>query len=362
MKTIRRILPALLAVIALLANTAPTARAARGIPGSPEFGIGARIHLIPATLPAASELAGGLGLDWIAIDLPWAAYYPTPDAAPDWTAFDQAVSSAAEAGSAVMVSLSDPPAWARGKNGPDASASAALISMLSKRHPVSIQSIELFPAPNTKKGWGALPDPAAYSAFFQGVRQKLASEQINLLLVAGGLEYSPNPISAEDQNPLDFLKGLYAASSNAAFPVIGLRLTGLQGEPSDPPDEQHQRPVFRQYENLRALMTSSGHQADQIWITSLTFAAPMSSEQQASWLVAAHNQARSQLYIGTVFLESLDANPDAASDGAEWALLDTSGANQPVENALRELIAQNSPAADKAIPGRAKSDTLRKAR
>ena len=71
-----RIFLLMAAVLAALAGAFPphsSAQAGRGVPGSPEFGYGARIELDGIYLDQALELAADLRFDWLVVPVRWSA-------------------------------------------------------------------------------------------------------------------------------------------------------------------------------------------------------------------------------------------------------------------------------------------------
>ena len=336
-------------------HSASGAQAVRGVPGSAEFGIGANLNLAGENLPAAVDLTGSMHLDWVAIDFPWSVYMPDADSNPDWSAFDRAIQATVKAGSAAMLSISAPPVWAITPSGPDPSATVALLKAILQRHPGVIQAVELFPSPNTLAGWGTGPNAGAYLALYKSVKQSLSQIQASVLLVAGGLEINSQKTNPNNVSAVDYLHSLYEDDPDLDIPIIGLRLKGIQGNPSDPVSVEPNQ-AFRQYEDIRGLMAASGRKNDLIWITGLEFASPTTAGAQTDWLIDAINQTRSQLYIGTVFLVSLNTCP---AECAEAPLLGSNGNPFPIASILKNYLLQKTTQQSSYNPARTKNDFFR---
>lgn len=339
-------------------------QAARGAPGSGEFGYGARLNLDGPYFDDALDLAVDLPVDWLAVTLRWSALV-NPQSS-DWQRFDKLMSAAARANISVLVSLTSAPPSAQTVSGPDAAQTAQFILSLAQRSGSALQAVELFPAANTRAGWGAQPDPAAYAKLFGVVQEHLRKTYPQITLSAAGLQ--PVNSSSADINDLTFLAGLYAANPALGLPVISIQLTDITADPLAPPAE-NDTSVLRHYEQVRAVMLQNGRQNDLIWVTSFqlpsgTMNMPDRSSQgvdaQKRFFVQAQTQMRSQLYIGMTIYNSL--NPAADLTGRSGYLVTDPSEYHPMVTVFREMIAQNSPSTAPHRNGRPKTEALIKNR
>ncbi len=212
----------------------------------------------------------------------------------------------------VLISLTNPPRWAMTAQGPDPEITTYLVGLLAERYRHNRLSFELFPAANTIAGWGTAPDPAAYAELLKACWQKLRQMGSPATLVAAGLQPISTAPSNGDYNDLEFLAGLYKAGAATYMPVVGLRLKDLSANPMAFPGET-KTSALRHYEQVREVMIKHGHRSGLIWITSFRCPAPElnSAEQQALWINQAYWMMRSQLYLGTAFLD--EWNPPSAN-------------------------------------------------
>lgn len=357
----------LLLIVTLLAGVIPTGcvQAARGVPGSPEFGFGASLHVDGPYLDQAFLLAGSLRLDWLAIDLSWQSLEPQPAIKADWAAVDTAMRNASRQKIAVLVRLVEPPAWVLTDMGPNPEQVTRFVSAVAERYPGIVQAIELFPGANTQQGWGSQPDPFAYAALFTNTKE--IADRHGVLLVAAGLRPIDSPTEGVDD--LHFLQGLYDAGLQPSMPVIGLDLVGLSGDPLAPPDT-NQTKTLRRYELVREVMLQNNHASGLLWITRLGIASgtidsaasqTMNLEEQKAWLLQAAKQIRSQLYIGVTVFQSLNpARSEAASTGNSALILGNTAVH-PFYPLLKAFIEQNCPQEPDGKPGRPKDIALIKA-
>ncbi len=304
--------------------------AERGTPESLEFASGARLDLNGAYLEQALRLAAQLHLDWIAVDYDWAAAAPERSGLQVSSQFNLALRLADKLGLSVLVSIKNPPAWALTTQGPDPLASADLISSLAGSYP-GMRAVELYPQANTRSGWGAAPNPAAYAALYQTAETRLTSENRKIYLVAGGLS---NQLSlSEDINDLEFLQGLYTAGLRPA--ILSLQLGNLTGTPLDEPSAAS----LRHYEQVRTVMTTNQQTTGLLWITSFAHPAALTTpETQSGWLEQATLQMRSQLYLGAVFYQTLNPRPEAGNES--FSLVTPLGALQPFVQVLGKWMNQ----------------------
>lgn len=357
----------LLALAGVLLALLPLNRAVaeRGTPGSSEFGYGAHLDLDGQFVSDAVQLANNLQLDWIALELPWSKLQPAKDQAVDWNDLDPIFKQLSQYNISVMVSLTQAPDWALTKNGPDAALTAKFVQQFTQRYPAGVSAVELFPAANTRQGWGADPNPSAYVSVWKAVNKVLASTKSRPLLVAGGLVPAGAGVDGQ-QDDLEYLQGLYNTGAKDLFGVISLQLNGLSGAPSASSDQSGQ-PVLRHYEEIRAVMIRNQHDSGLIWITQLNAPSELSDENElpsqteskrTAWLSQALSQLRAQLYVGAAFYSQLNPPKHQSTTTAVDSLITRTGDLDSAYRVLRDQIALNSSGGMDPRPGRPKSETL----
>lgn len=337
-----------------------TSQAAPGIPGSTEFGFGALLNINGLYLEQALPTAYEMHLDWLNIELDWAALYPALNSVPDWSKFDKILTNINTNEISILISLTNPPAWARTSSGPDVNQTIQLISLVLKRYP-QVKAIELFPGANTLKGWGSSPDPKAYLQLFNSIRSQLKTK-INL--VAAGLIPIPSTLKGNDIDDLVYLDSLYKAGGKDTLNIISLQLFDLTGEPNQPPDIKEHR-VLRHYEEIRQVMLANNHASGLLWITKfcpptgkisskdVKFQEPLT---QSTWMSSAYTQLRSQMYLGVAMLMSL--NPmDQVEKLSGMSIIQNETTVHPFLKTYGVFVAQNNPLSMN-IPGRAKANSI----
>jgi len=313
-----------LLIFQLLTPALPT-QAARGLPGSSEFGFGARVDIWGRETELAVKAAAAIGLDWVAVDFDWRRHWAQQSASPALSRLDQVIHQAGQHGLSILISIANPPDWARTAAGPDPKPTIELLIMLTQRYSQNQLAFELFPAPNTSLGWGAPPNPQAYADLLRMAYQALSELDSTATLVAGGLSPVASPARPGDRDDLEFLAALYRAGAASFMPIVGLRLTALTGDVLATSTQADPR-VLRHFEAVRQVMLAYGHARGMVWVTNYHWPASLAglslsnSSAQIRWLNQALQVMRSQLYLGVAFYDRL--NPPADSESTN--LSDTS--------------------------------------
>ena len=296
--------------------------AARGLPGSSEFGFGARLDIWGMETDLAIKAAVAIGLDWIAVDFDWKRHWAQENTSPALGRLDQVVQQAGQHGLSILISIANPPDWARTVAGPDPKETLELLSMLAQRYLQYQIAFELFPAPNTSLGWGAPPNPQAYADLLRLAHQALGDVDPAIALVAGGLSPIDPQGGNSDMDDLEFLASLYRAGAANFMPIIGLRLAALTSEAMAPSGQTDPR-VLRHYEAVRQVMVANDHAHGMVWVTCYHWPASISgmsvsnSAEQIRWLNQALHMMKSQLYLGAAFYDRL--NPPSDSESVDLA-------------------------------------------
>lgn len=328
----------------LAAFPVSTVNAARGVPGNPEFGYGVALNTTPGTDVNISTVilqsfTQEVKPDWVSIDFNWADLQPDPNQPVDLSSIAPFIEYSSIHQYPILVKLCNAPAWAQTAFGPSAQFTIQLISELLTRYPKTIQAIEIFPAANTLEGWGALPDPLAYTELFRSI-QLAVTEDMNsstLLVAAGLLLNPPDAGHSMDMAALDYLKGLYQAGAKEIMPVISLQYGTITGEVLD--SVQSGKYPLRYYEEIRRTMLENDHAVGLIWITRLPVSSTTTSRME--WLESACNLLRAQLFIGTVFIDM--PTSQAEPGNSNGALVFNLDQVEQVLKILKKLMFQNAP-------------------
>lgn len=290
-----------------------------GLPDSSRFGYGARYHPDAQQAGVALNAAAAIQLDWLAMDFDWQQLQPNPDSGVSFKSLEGLIQSTSTQSPGILISITAPPAWAMLPSGPNPELVSKLIREIILLYPSRILAFELFPSANTRLGWGAAPNPAAYVAMLQSVRSSLSDISTDLILVAAGLEAGITLTTPESMNDLEYLQGLYAAGGSTWMPILSIRLPAVQQDILSL-ETPGQPVVLRHYEQVRQVMLNAGHTTGVLWITAFSW--PVSADtspeqrlQQARWLKQAFDLLQAQLYIGAAFYACLNSSASTAQSG-----------------------------------------------
>jgi hypothetical protein len=318
--------------------------AARGTPSSSDFGFGAHINPSGLHTEQAVDVANTLCLDWIAIEINWERI--SPDANTNyWNEVDATFLEIGQATSSVMVSITNPPAWALTPYGPNSDLTLRFVSELISRYGNKISALEIFPGANITEDWGTTPNPVAYATMLYQLHYLFPDQ----LIIAGGLKPINQNRAKTDMDDLVFLNSLYQTGIQDYISIISLDLSTTTGEPLAAPNgiEHH---YLRHYQEIRQVMLENSHENGLIWVTHLqapsgkinsSDKAYQSQEKQAEWLAKAYSQLRANLFIGVAFHNGL--NPVTEND--QTALISSELVYHPFYPHLKGLILENAPEA-----------------
>ena len=310
--------------------------AASGMPDSTEFGYGARLDLWGQEIDLSINAAAAIGLDWIGIEFDWARHWPDPQSSADLEILDGVMVKVKHHQINVLLSISNPPAWATTPVGPDVQRTIDLITLLVDRYPDDLLTIELFPAANTFKGWGAPPDPISYSVLLNAAQIALKSSHSSAIIIAAGLTPLSPGHSPVDMDDIVYLSALYEAGAAAFMPIVSVRLNELDGDTMTPPDGNDPR-VLRHYETVRQVMLKYNHTNGLIWITDFTWpSSKVETSEQTRWLIQAFPIMKSQLYLGVAFFDRLNP-PDKPISMASHSLIQKYDLNTHLHPAMGTL-------------------------
>ena len=317
-----KILMVLLCLVSLLSTGLLPVNATNDVLTTTKFAYGARIDPWGEQVDFALTSFLASGMDWLGIDFDWQKYWSDRDSSLDLSRLNRVMGYAHEHNIRVMLSITNPPDWVITNAGPDPIITTGLVAQLVRLYPETLMAVELFPSANTQRGWGAKPNPRAYTVLLEDVSEMLRVAGVNTVLVAAGLTPVDTQNNPGDMDDLSFLNQLYLNGAAQHMPIVGIRFPALSGEPLDTPWGANSY-VIRHYELIRDEMLNHDHTEGLIWITGFTFPAVNASEQdtqedvskesertlakyQSHWLIQAFYVMKSQLYLGAAFFSCLN--------------------------------------------------------
>jgi hypothetical protein len=314
----------------------------RGVPGSVEFGFGARLDIWGSDITSSFLAARTLGLDWVALEFNWGRIWPDANTDPDLASFEQAMALAERYGISVLVSITNPAGWAMTAQGPNPELTSQLVYNLASQYPRTIFAIELFPGANTVHGWGAPPNPMAYTTVLVKTKTALQTLDHSVIIVVGGLAPGSSNSAPGEIDDINFLQGLYDAGAKSYISTVGVYLQVIDSNLMTA-SSGNERRVLRHYEDLRQVMLKNQQVEGNLWVTGFSmpvdfYSSNASAELQAQWLVDAYQLMRSQLYIGVAFYNCMNLSEKSSQNGACSSLVQPGAIHHPVFEVLKRLI------------------------
>jgi len=296
-----------------------------------EFSYAVNINPLGNTVANALIQARNLNPDWLMVDFDWNVWFPSSDSIQSFQALDTVMQFAEDNRIAVCIRIMNPPQWALTGSGPDHNSSIDLIHFMKHRYPNSMQAVEVFPGANTTQGWGVAPSPQAYVDLLETVQQSFIQQEINLMLVVGGLVTVASPDQIANISDISFLEGLYHAGLNSLNVTLSLQLLDL--EPNLLQASQNNNdPVLLHIDAIQNVMVLNDDEAGPVWITALSYQSGQS--QSPATLSDTCALLRSRLFVGLISPVAL--NPVSSAPG----MMTVSDGNGSA-GTMQQLIANN---------------------
>lgn len=240
-------------------------------------------------LGTAMQQLQSLGVTQIRVYLPWRQMEPAKGSY-NWSSADQLLDTAASYGIAVDASVTSTPPWATTNGGlipngaPTSDADyATFVKALASRYGATanngnakISAYEVWNEPNWFAGWSPKPDATAYTALLKAAYTAIKSVDPTAT-VLGGVLGAGVTIGSLTENPVTFLKQMYAAGAAGYFDALAFHpyadsLFSAGASVANSP--------LQELEALRKLMNSNGDALKLIWATE--YGAPVTTSSTAT--------------------------------------------------------------------------------
>ncbi len=294
----------------------PRGRAQAGF--SPGFAI---IDAPPRRL--RQDLAGmrRVGARSVRIDVSWARIQPRPGVF-DWSDTDRVVAEARRHRLRVLAVIGYEPPWARGYHSDgrarsvDPAAFAAFAGAAARRYRRGVHAWEIWNEPNTRRFWGAQPDPAAYARLVDTTAPAIRANDPGAPVLVGGLAPAVDEPDRSEIAPETFLARFYeSVSSRLVFNAVSVHPYSYPAMP----DGTQSWNTFHKLHKIYALMQRAGDGGKKIWLTE--YGAPtgrsarsVSVRRQGAMLARAHRQASRLSFVGPIYFYSYRDHRSAPRD------------------------------------------------
>jgi len=337
-------------------------------PPVPKPGYGLQFNLMAGDLGQTLRRAQGLGVGWVKQQVAWHTIEHGPGDM-DWAALDQAVDGAHQAGFKLLLSVTHAPDWTRAAerdSGPpvDYAQFRRFMEQLAARYRAKVAAYELWNEPNLAREWsGDALDPARFVALVAEGAQGVRAGDPNALVISGApavTGINDGQVAIDDRV---FLQGMYEAGVDQWIDGIGAHPYGFANPPHESwRDESHRAPSHNEHpsfffrdtlEDYHAIAAQHGDAERPIWATEfgwpsfdglgddlpnhMPYAAHVSEQEQAAYILAAFRYGEEREWVGPMFLWNLNMSTTWGSDHphAPYSLFRPNGAYRPAYIELR---------------------------
>ena len=315
----------------------------------------------------ASAIADGLGDatavgdSWIRVDLPWDGIQPANSRTTyDWSRFDTLVAAADERGLEMLVTVVDPPVWARDPScasneacepaSPQAYADFAALAA-QRYAQYGVHYWEIWNEENLGSFATAASPEQSYTTLLQDTYIALHHADSKAVVILGGLGMTATVAGRHWISAYTFLSGVAKDGGLGYADAIGVHPYGW---PYLPPAS----PVFEQIDSARqsleTILNQYGRGSLPFWITETGAptqgAGTAAADASAATAAATHVTESWQAKIATATIATAAADPhikalfwysdvDLPGSGLYFGLRTASGVDKPAFDALKTAIA-----------------------
>ncbi len=292
----------------------------------------------------ALNLTRAAGFRWVKVQARWEELESSKGNV-NWDNLDVLISQPAAAGLRVLLSVVTAPRWARPagsdltKPGPPANPSdyGDFVAAIAGRYKGKIGAMEIWNEQNLSDEWGgAAPNASAYVNLLATAYSRIKAVDPGIVVLSGGL--TPTgvgpPMAVDD---VTYMDQLYAAGMKPYMDAVAVHANMTNNPPDDwigrktmPATwyksdnyKAHGSSYYLRFTGIRNVMVKHGDAGKKIWFTEFgwassanpypdyAYAAEISEEDQANFLVRAFAIAKEKGYIGPMLVWNLNYGPGA---------------------------------------------------
>jgi len=327
-----------------------------------------------------------LGFNWVKMQVRWYDL-EREQGGVFWDVLDSAMNEACNQGLRVMLSVVAAPEWTRAASMPapegqeappdDPQVYADFLARLLDRYPGRIGAIEVWNEMNLEREWNTAEgvSPTAYIALVRAAYTTIKANDPSIVVISGAL--SPTGINCNGAYPdctptgrpivmddVTYLHGFVDGGGLAYVDCVGTHSNGTNLPPTadgaNPPPREGQafggpwdNPHYSwalksQVETYAAILNGQKQQCvtefgyaspiEGRYPGNFAFAADVSEQQQADYVVEAFNWMRASGQVKMAFLFNLDYAPKGGDPGEDdnviFSILDRNGVPRPAFDAL----------------------------
>ncbi len=310
------------------------------------FGYGITVDLVDQPLTQLMNGVAGMHLNWVRQPVHWGQVEPAPGLY-DWSQLDSIVDSVHVRGLGLLAVIVGTPEWARpagfneAHDGPpaDPNTLGGFLAVLSSRYAGRIDAYQIWQDPNIIANWDSAAGPSAedYVRLLSVAYLAIKAGSPDAQVISAGLDPTAAADGLAAVDDLEYLSIMYQAGFSAWCNVVGVHLNGTSHPPSDYVDEAGHTSsafesessfFFRHYEAVRRVMIAYGDEETPVWLTQVgwaslspaptgyAYAADVTEEQQADYLIQAFRMAEQVPYIHAMMVDNFNLSTISPSSPA----------------------------------------------
>ena len=309
-----------------------------------------------AKIAAGLDDAQKLGASWVRVDLPWDGVQDTTTTAYDWSHFDELVTAASSRGLRLLVTVVDPPAWARNPlcntqescEPENPSAYAAFAAKAAARYAGSgVHDWEIWNEENLGSFAVSKNPEAAYEKLLADSYTAIHAADSGALVMIGGLGMAQTDASQGWIGAYDFLSGVALRGGLDYADAVGVHPYDWNQMPTAAPEFTMIDETGR---SLESILQKYGHSEMPFWITETgapTSGSGKAASTDSSGATHVTYNRQAQLATATVAAETADphikglfwyTDTDLPANDLYFGLRTSSGKAKPAFAALQKAI------------------------
>jgi hypothetical protein len=311
-----------------------------------------------------------LGFKWIKLQIRWGALETEPGFW-DWGGMDGAVAQANAAGYKIMFSIVTAPAWARGgraeEEGPpvDYATYGNFVGAVAERYCGQLHAIEVWNEQNLRREWNTGRNLSAreYVDLLKVAYNRIKAACPGMIVVSG----APTPTGWNDGvlaiDDAQYLRQMYNAGLKSYCDAVGVHPSGFDNPADADPQTWTDSTGFNNHrsffykatiEAYHNIMVQNGDGNKKLWATEFgwassenigppnagwEYAAFISEQDQADYLVKALDIAKRSGYMGVMFVWNLDwsAVVGGGAEMSKFSILRTDGSPRAAYHAIAAI-------------------------
>jgi hypothetical protein len=303
--------------------------------------------MTPAQVDAQLDQMQAMGVNNVRVMIPWAGVEPYPGYY-NWSTTDYVIQAADARGMGVLGVLNSTPSWATQPGQPALSGAPAsaqaygdFAGQVAQRYAGKVGAYEIWNEPNAYIFYSPQPDPAGYTNLLKAAYPEIKAADPNATVI-GGVLGSVTTFAPYTLNPIDFVKGIYAAGGEQYFDALSFhpyQYTTPFSQGGYLPDSP-----INQVAAIHDVMVANGDANKLIWASEYGEPSSVAGDaNQATYLQDMLTTWRTLGYTGPTFVWTLQDRNSASTDPEDtFGVIASDGTWKPAAYVIQQLASDPS--------------------